>query len=406
MPCRPSHAYAARVDTSTHRAALEAWLILLRTPGFGPASLRALIERVGAPPAALACARRGDVDRLDAEARAWLRAPDQARIDADLAWLADADHALLTFDEEEFPALLQEIPSPPAALFIAGDPTTLWRPQIAIVGSRNASHGGLDCAQSFARALALAGFTITSGLAEGIDAAAHAATLGTGGHTVAVLGTGPDVVFPRKHAALAKRIGASGALVSEFPPGTPGHPSHFPRRNRIISGLALGTLVIEASLRSGSLITARNAAEAGREVFAVPGSIHNPLARGCHQLIRNGARLVETAQELIAELEPLALRLADSLRERLALPPPAATLPPAERVTARRSVASPQGDDPDQRCLLSALGHEAVGIDVLAERTGFAVARLSSMLLMLELDGMVTAAGGGAFLRRPAPDSG
>ena len=382
------------MDIDADRPALEAWLVLLRAAGLGPAALRTLHQRHGSAPAALAAARRGDGGGrpLDGPSRDWLRAPARDRLDADLAWLAAPGHALLTFDAADFPPLPLEAPSPPAALFVDGNPATLWLPQVAIVGSRNASHGGLAHATTFARALGEAGFAITSGLAEGIDGAAHAAALDAGSDTVAVLGTGPDLVYPASHAGLARRVAQGGALVSEFPPGTAPHPTHFPRRNRIIAGLALGTLVVEASLRSGSLITARDAAEAGREVFAIPGSIRNPLARGCHQLIRTGARLVESAAEIIDELAPLAQRLGLRLRERLA----------DAGAAADASPPSPPAD-PDQARLLAALDEDPVGIDELATRSGFGVARLASLLLLLELDGAVVSTPGGAWARRMRP---
>jgi DNA processing protein len=232
-------------------------------------------------------------------------------------------------------------------------------------------------------------------MAEGIDAAAHVAALDAGGLTVAALGTGPDIVYPAKHRELAARIAQHGALVSEFSPSTPGRAAHFPRRNRIIAGLALGTLVVEASLRSGSLITAREASESGREVFALPGSIHHPLARGCHQLIRNGAKLIETAEEIVAELAPLARRLGASLRERLQETPAA----DADIQSIAAPSRSAHADDPDYARLLAALGHDALAIDELAARTSIPVAALSSMLLMLELEGEVTPAQGG-YARR------
>lgn len=379
------------MDVDANRAELEAWLTLLRTPGIGPATLREAVGRHGGAKAALAAARRGDLPReLDGVGRDWLRAPDARAIASDLAWLAAPDHTLLTCGGADFPALLHELPSAPAALFVAGDASLLWRPQIAIVGSRSASQGGLATATAFARALAAAGFVVTSGLAEGIDGAAHAAALDAGGTTVAVLGTGPDRVYPPRHRELAARIRADGALVSEFAPGTPGHPTHFPRRNRLIAGLALGTLVVEASLRSGSLITARNAAEAGREVFAIPGSIHNPLARGCHRLIRDGAKLVETVEEVAAELTPLALSLGARLREWLTTP----------TATATAAAPTTRADDPEYAKLFAALGHDALGIDQIAVRTGLAVPALSSMLLLLELEGEIVAAGGGAYVRK------
>jgi DNA processing protein len=325
-----------------------------------------------------------------------------AVVNADLAWLAQPGHSLLTFDNDgDFPSLLHEIASAPAALFVAGDAGVLWQPQVAIVGSRNASHAGIAITRDFARTLSLMGFAITRGLAEGIDGAAHAAALDAGGTTLAVLGTGPDLVYPPKHRELAARITTNGALVSEFAPGTPGHPHHFPRRNRIIAGLSLGTLVVEAGLRSGSLITARHASEAGREVFAVPGSIHNPLARGCHELIRNGARLTETAAELGNELAPLALGLGAALRERLA----ASAADDAARVPDAIARARPtRTHDPDYTRLFAALGHDTLGIDQIAQRSGLGIATLSSMLLMLELEGEVVAALGGGYARR-VPDT-
>jgi DNA processing protein len=374
------------MDIQANRVTVEAWLILLRAPGLGATGLRTLVERHGGALPALEAARRGTAGDL-AACRDWLRAPDAQRIAADIAWLAAENHHLLTIDSADFPPLLRESPGAPPALFVAGDASALWQPQLAIVGSRSASQGGIANARSFARALSAAGFAITSGLAEGIDAAAHAAALDMNAVTVAVLGTGPDLVYPARHRELAARIAQTGALVSEFPPGTPGKPDHFPRRNRIIAGLALGTLVVEASLRSGSLITARHATEQGREVFAIPGSIHNPLARGCHQLIRQGATLVETAEDIIAALGPVAARLGAHLRERLETP--------------ESSPESAPERDADYATLLAALGHEALGIDALAERTGLGVPALSSMLLVLELEGEVASERGGLYVRRP-----
>jgi DNA processing protein len=386
------------MDIETNRAALEAWLILLRAPGLGAASLRELLATHGDVGAALVAARRGDHPRArDRDCRAWLRAPDAARIESDLAWLAQPTHVLLTCDGADFPALLDEAPGAPAALFVAGDSTALWQPQVAIVGSRNASQGGCANADAFARALAMAGFAVTSGLAEGIDTAAHAGALAAGAATLAVLGTGPDRVYPSRQGPLSARIAAQGALVSEFPPGTPAHEKHFPRRNRVIAGLSLGTLVVEAGARSGALITARNATEAGREVFAIPGSIHNPLARGCHPLIRQGAKLIETADEIITELVPLAQRLGANLRERL-------DEPADSPAPSARGAASARTTDPDYARLYRALGHDTLGVDQLAERSGLPVASLASMLLMLELEGEVVAERGG-YARRTGASS-
>jgi DNA processing protein len=390
------------MDISVDRDQLEAWLILVRAPGLGPAALRVLIGRHGSAAAALDALRGGHADaRVDAATREALRNPDATLLASDLDWLAAPDHRLLRFDEADFPALLEEIPSPPAALFVAGDPSHLWRPQVAIVGSRAASPGGLANAARFASALAASGFAITSGLADGIDGAAHRAALAAGQVTIAVLGTGADRVYPAKHRSLAAEVAAGGALVTEFAPGTPGRAEHFPQRNRIIAGLALGTLVVEAGLRSGSLITARLAGEAGREVFAIPGSIHNPLSRGCHQLIRSGATLVESSDEIIAQLAPMARVLGDKIRQNLGMSPNV----PANAVESVRNVVPrpDREDDPEYRRLRDALGHDPVGVDQLAERTGLAAAVLSSMLLMLELEGEVVAGAGATYTRAPSP---
>ncbi len=380
------------MDTAAS-AGLEAWLILLRAPGLGPVTLRELLTAHGDAAAALGAARAGAHERTRNPAcRDWLRHPERQRIDADLAWLAQPGHALLTCDADEFPSLLNEMPAAPAALFVAGDTSALWQPQVAIVGSRNATPAGAANAEAFARALSAAGFAITSGLAEGIDTAAHQGALAAGAATLAVLGTGADRVYPARQQSLAARIAASGALVSQFPPGTGPQQAHFPQRNRVIAGLALGTLVVEAGTRSGALITARHATEAGREVFAIPGSIHNPLARGCHQLIRQGAKLVETTAEIIDELAPLARRLGASLRERLAPAPVAAPRAPTARTRSR-------DDDPDYARLYAALEADPLDVDTLAARSGLGVPALASMLLMLELEGEVVAAGGG-YARR------
>lgn len=374
--------------------AKEAWLILLRAPGLGPAALRALVARHGSAERTLQHLRSGRLaPDIGEEARRWLDAPDPARIEADLAWLEFPQHHLLGWDDSDFPSLLREIPGAPAALFVDGDASLLWMPQVAIVGSRSASANGLASTRRFSRVLSQAGFTVTSGMADGIDGAAHDAALEAGCPTIAVLGTGPDLVYPRKHRALAARIAEKGALVSEFPPGTAGKAEHFPRRNRIISGLALGTLVVEAGLKSGSLITARYASEQGREVFAIPGSINNPLARGCHQLIRDGARLTESPEEIIGELSTQAIALADRLR---------AVLHPVDDGAPPCLSPAPGGAkarDRDYARLLAAMGHDEVGLDALNERTGFSVAELSSMLLVLELDGEVSATRAGGYTK-------
>ncbi|MGO4703807.1 DNA-processing protein DprA [Dyella sp. 2RAB6] len=371
--------------------AWRAWLVLLRTPGLGSSILRQwLLAHDRRIETVLAHAPRRAA-ALGAEAVAWLERPDEALIAADLAWLAEPGHRLLCCTEADFPPLLEAIPNPPAALFVSGDAGLLLFPQVAIVGSRSATAAGLAQARAFARELAVAGFVVTSGMADGVDGAAHLGALDAGRPTVAVVGTGLDRVYPRKHLALAHRIAQEGVLVSEFPLGTPAVAGHFPRRNRILSGLALGTLVVEADLESGSLITARLAGEQGREVFALPGSVHNPQSRGCHQLIRDGARLVETAAEVAEVLAPQARALGVELAARLQLDAGA----PAQAVQQGWS------GDPEYGQLLAALGHDPASLDELAGRTGQSAAALSSMLLMLELEGVVAGLPGNRYQRLP-----
>jgi DNA processing protein len=376
------------------QAELRDWLIVLRTPGLGPVGLRERLAATGSISQVLAQLRR-QVASLEAGAQAWLKQPDEARIAADLAWLAQPNHHLLRCTEADFPPQLESIPQPPAALFVSGDASLLLQPQVAIVGARSASTAGQSTARTFAKHLAQTGFVITSGLADGIDGAAHEAALDAGLPTVAVIGTGPDLVYPRQHRGLSARVEAQGALVSEFLPGMSARADHFPRRNRIIAGLSLGTLVVEAGLQSGSLITARLAGEQGREVFAVPGSIHNPLARGCHRLIRDGARLVESASEIVETLVPAARALGAELALRLEQSPVA-------RTEGRQTASGGWRDDPEYRQLLEALGHDPVALDELVGRTGQSASVLSSMLLMLELEGCVEGLPGGRYQRLPA----
>ncbi len=372
----------------------NAWLRMIRAPGIGARNLQDLLDRHGDIDAVEQAVRR-DARALKLEAAAdWLREVDPALMAADRAWLDQPDRRLLTWQDEDYPTLLRESPWPPMALFVQGDPGLLWQPQIAIVGSRNPTAGGRDNARAFARALARSGLTVTSGLAGGVDAAAHEGTLEAGQPTIAVVGTGVDIVYPPTNAVLVERIAAQGAIVSEYPPGTPARAGHFPQRNRIIAGLSLGVVVIEAAMRSGSLITARLAGECGREIFALPGSIHNPMARGCHRLIRQGAKLVETADEIVEELRPLALALGERMRGLLAAPGDE----DFARTQSRHAVA--QGDDdPDYARVRQALGHDPVAIDELVVRTGLAVSTLSSMLMRMELAGQVTRSDNGRYAR-------
>ena len=314
---------------------------------------------------------------------AWLAAPDEARIDSDLRWLETSGAVLLPATVPDYPPLLRESPGAPAVLFVRGDVRILSEPQLAMVGSRNPTAGGRSTAREFASFFARAGLTITSGLALGIDAACHEGALAADGPTIAVLGCGPDRIYPRNHEALADRIAATGAVISEFPPGTPPLRACFPQRNRIIAGLSHGTLVIEAAQQSGSLITARLAGEAGREVFAIPGSIHNPLARGCHQLIRQGAKLVEGPEDVLCELKI-------SLSAQLVASGPDAPPRPKEGFPAL---------DKEYKILLDALAFEPASVDSLIERTGMNSESIASMLLILELDGHVAPHPGGRYSR-------
>lgn len=378
----------ATPDSSADRARspqeLRAWLAFWRLPGVGPRAFLDLLDHVGAVGPVFELPRP-ELERLGLrpETVEALRAPPWDAAEADLRWLEGADRHLLLWTDGGYPPALRDAPGAPPLLFALGDPAHLQRPQLAIVGSRNPTAGGVDAAEAFAAHLAPTGLVITSGLALGIDSAAHRGALQAGGATVAVTATGLDRVYPARNRELAHAIAAQGCLVSEFPPGTPVRSDQFPRRNRIISGLSLGTLVVEASLRSGSLITARYALEQGREVFAIPGSIHNPLSKGCHALIRQGAKLTETVDEILEELRWQAAG-PDRPRE------------PAD---------SQQGLDEDYARLLEALGYDPVPVDVLLQRTGLTAGELSSMLLVLELNGYVTAAAGGRYARTGTQES-
>ncbi|WP_368563200.1 DNA-processing protein DprA [Pseudoxanthomonas sp. UTMC 1351] len=358
-------------------------LLKLAAAGGAVAPRRALLDMHGTASAVLAArASAWRAGGLNDQQIQRLQSPDETDLQRTLAWLESPDHHLIGWQDADYPPMLRRIATAPLVLFVEGDPNLLWRPAVAVVGSRSPTAGGRDNAYAFSRALAAAGIVVVSGMAAGIDTAAHEAALAApDGATVAVLGTGPDVAYPPSNAGLRDRIAAHGALVSEHPPGTKAIQSHFPSRNRIIAGLALGTVVIEAAERSGALITARLAGESGREVFAVPGSIHNPLARGCHRLIREGAGLVESAQEVIAALAPLASELAFALRTRLneAEPGP---------VPGARAV--PGELEPEYQRLWEALGFDPTGMDQLVSRTGLTAAELSSMLLVMELDGRIT----------------
>ena len=321
--------------------------------------------------------------------------PDEKRIEADQRWLADSNHHLLCWDNQDYPSLLRRIPNPPAALFIDGDPGCLWQPQIAVIGSRNPTSAGLAHARDFATALARQGMTITSGLASGIDSAAHAAAMDAGAVTIAVNGTGLDQVYPASSRAVADRIRTQGAMISELPLGSPPKRKHFPSRNRIISGLSLAVLVIEAGLNSGTLITARNAAEQGRDVFALPGSLHNPMVKGCHRLIREGARLVETIADIMQELGPMAAELKMEINQQLDLLAKPGNGPEKQAAKLEQSLL----DDAEYKLVWDVLGFDPKPMDTIIEQTGLHASAISSMLLMMELKGMVKKHSSGRFFR-------
>ena len=365
---------------------LDAWLTVLQsaTP---PPSRRfaaligqhaAVADIVDLPRAELLAAglSQRHVDRL--------KTPDRRRTDQWRRWLERPGRKLITRESSDYPSMLKELPDPPLALWIEGARSDLLNsPQLAMVGSRKPTANGRETALRFSRYLSERGLTIVSGLATGIDGASHRGGLQGCGSTVAVLGSGPDVLFPRSHERLAAEIIAKGLIVSEYPPGTPPLAAHFPQRNRIIAGMSVGTLVVEAARRSGSLITARLAGNYGREVFAIPGSIHNPMARGCHRLIRDGAKLVEEAADVLVELPPL-LQLTVATAD-----------PPNETPACEAPLAS----QPGYVELLAALGFDPSGISDLARRTGLTTAELSSMLLLLEMEGLVEALPGGRYSR-------
>jgi DNA processing protein len=352
---------------------LASWLQLTLTPGLGAATLRNLLRQFGLPEAVIARKR----SELGAHIpTATIEALDSARVrelvERALEWAGAEAHHIVTLADETYPRALLETSDPPALLYVHGRLELLRAPALAIVGSRNASAQGESNAWQFAKALSDAGLTIVSGLALGIDAAAHRGGLSGPGSTVAVLGTGIDVVYPSRNAELAVEIARKGALVSEFPLGTPAIAHNFPRRNRLISGLARGCLVVEAAVASGSLITARCAADQGREVYAIPGSIHSPLSKGCHALIKTGAKLVESAEDVLSELGGFR--------------------PSGGAHTSAPTSATDAG-------LLAVMGHDPVDIDSLCTRANLSAEQVAAELLRLELAGRVTSLPGGLYQR-------
>ncbi len=379
------------------RDELAAWLRLATTPGIGRAVARRLLAALGSAEHVLAADEAtlfslADPDAVQALKR---RDPaDAARLESTRRWLdgatAEAPRDLVVLGDPRYPALLLETADPPLLLFTLGRAELLSTPGVAIVGSRGATPQGMENAWEFARFLSEHGLTIVSGLAMGIDGAAHEGGLAGPGSTVAFVGTGLDRVYPAGHADLMRRIAEQGLVASEYALGTAGQPHNFPRRNRLIAGIARGTLVVEAALESGSLITARMALECGREVFAIPGSIHSPQSRGCHRLIQEGAKLVETGDDVLHELR---LGSADGARR--------AVLSPGGPSLFAAGTAPDDADDGRQDAgLLAALGHDPVTFDVLSARTGMASDRLAARLLDLELAGVVQRLPGGLLQRR------
>jgi DNA processing protein len=354
------------------REEAAAWLRLALNPALKPAAVRALFAAFGSPAAIGAASPAEKAAVAGSEALAALaQGADAERVEATLRWLDDDANHLVALGDAEYPRLLMEIPDPPPVLHVRGDPALLNAPAFAIVGSRNATVQGARDAEEFAFALSEAGLAIVSGLATGIDAAAHRGGLRGRGSSIAILGTGPDIIYPAANKALAGALAERGCLVSEFPLHMPPLPGNFPRRNRLISGLSRGVLVIEAALRSGSLVTARFALDQNREVFAMPGSIHSALAKGCHELIRQGAKLVESAQDVLDELRGMG---------------PAA--PAAPREVARE-------DDP----ILAAMGFAPLSFDQFAGLTGLSAGALSAQISRLEIAGRIAVLGGGLFQR-------
>ena len=364
-------------------ARVEAWASLQLLPGLGARSLVTLLKHFGGPLELRAATRKSVAALASAEVAAAIeRGPDPSLLERTLEWLREPGHRLVAWDDAEYPRALLAIADPPPAFYYVGRPELLTLDAVAIVGSRNATPQGVEHAQAFAAALSAAGLTIVSGLALGIDAAAHRGGLSAAASSIAVVGTGLDRVYPAGNRDLAQRLASEGGLLSEFALGTPPLPENFPRRNRLISGLARGVLIVEATLNSGSLITARLAAEQGREVFAIPGSIHSPFSKGAHRLIREGAKLVETAQDVLEELgvraEPTAMGTGSEPITR------AGSLPkegPAARV-------------------LAALGHDPAGIDLLARRTGLSAESITVALVELEVAGRVVSLPGALYQRR------
>ncbi len=368
--------------------ALDAWLLLIKAPQLGPVGTRYLLDNLGSPDKVISASTTvlRELKTPNATIR-WLKQASVSDIEHELNWCHQKNHHVVNMFDDAYPCLLKEIHDAPPLLFVKGDIDVLTLPQIAIVGSRNPSCDGKNIAFQFAQFLSQSGLVINSGLAQGIDAESHRGAL-SNGKTIAVCATGLDRVYPAKHHQLAQHIAKQGALVSEFLPGTKLHKAFFPRRNRLISGLSIGTLVVEASVRSGSLITAQCALEQGREVFAIPGSIHNPMAKGCHKLIQQGAKLVEKADDILEELQSHLQHLKHALHSD------------SNIKTSLSQKIDLTKLDTDYQSLLEVIAYSPISIDELVTNSNFKAEQISAMLLILELDGFVSNVGSGRYTRR------
>ncbi len=378
---------------------IEDWLILAAARISGPQAME-LIAYFGSVSdftrASAGLLRKAGVSENSAHA---LRQPDRANIAKAMSWLEEPGHHIVTIDSPGYPQLLLQIPGAPLLMYVNGNPDALHLPALAIVGSRNPTRGGWQNAHDFAAHLGRSGFCILSGLAQGIDTAAHEGALDGSATTVAFLGHGIDRIYPAENRDLAYRIVANGALVTEYPLGSAPLREYFPARNRLISGCSMGTLIVEAAKRSGSLITARLASEQGREVFAIPGSIHNAMSRGCHQLIRQGAKLVESADDIVSELGPIAGHMAGSIKEQTAehMTEKATGHLMQNDISAETSPILSDDRDDDYKLLIETLGHDPATADELVEKSGLTIDQVSSMLLILELEGEIEALHGGQY---------
>jgi DNA processing protein len=369
----------------------QAWLALTRIKGLGDAGIAKLINHYESIENIFKQTSFPQNLALSQPVQNALKKPSLKDITADLHWLEKDNNHLLCLDSELYPPLLKQSNSPPALLFITGNPDVLLQPQLAVVGSRNASTQGLNNTHSFCFALAKKNLTITSGMALGVDGTAHQAALQAGGKTIAVMGTGLDLIYPAKHQDLAHNIAQSGALISEFPIGTKANACNFPRRNRIICGLSLGTLVVEAAIKSGTLITARQTMEINRPVMAIPGSIHNPMAKGCHLLIKQGAKLVESADEILEELTPLAHSLSIQIKEKLTLL--------EDKPVKSENTPYIDNENKEHQLILDIIMYDPTTIDEIILKSRLTAQEVSSILLILELENKIQALPGAQYIR-------